>query len=95
MSCSIVEDDPEAAAYLVKAFREAGHVADHSPDGLEGYAMAREGDYDVLIIDRMLPKLGRTLADPWPAGAEGGYTRPDPFGPGPSRRPGEGTSRRR
>jgi two-component system, OmpR family, response regulator len=57
MKLLIVEDDPEAAAYLVKAFREEGHVADHSPDGLEGYAMAREGDYDILIIDRMLPKL--------------------------------------
>ncbi len=57
MKLLIVEDDREAAAYLVKAFREAGHVADHAADGLDGYAMAREGDYDVLIIDRMLPKL--------------------------------------
>jgi two-component system OmpR family response regulator len=57
MKLLIVEDDPEAAAYLVKAFREAGHVADHAADGLEGYALAREGQYDVLIVDRMLPKL--------------------------------------
>ena len=53
----IVEDDAEAAQYLVKAFRESGHVADHAADGLDGYAMAAEGQYDVLIIDRMLPKL--------------------------------------
>jgi len=53
----IVEDDAEAAAYLVKAFREAGHSADHAADGLEGYGMAAEGHYDVLIVDRMLPKL--------------------------------------
>jgi two-component system OmpR family response regulator len=57
MKLLIVEDDREAAAYLVKAFREAGHVADHAADGLDGYAMAREGQYDVLIVDRMLPKL--------------------------------------
>jgi two-component system, OmpR family, response regulator len=57
MKLLIVEDDPEAAAYLVKAFRESGHVADHAGDGLDGYALAREGEYDVLIIDRMLPKL--------------------------------------
>ena len=57
MKLLIVEDDPEAAAYLVKAFRESGHVADHAADGLDGYALAREGDYDVLVIDRMLPKL--------------------------------------
>ncbi|PNG27360.1 response regulator transcription factor [Methylocella silvestris] len=57
MRILIVEDDSEAANYMAKAFREAGHVADHVGDGLEGYARAREEDYDVLIIDRMLPKL--------------------------------------
>jgi two-component system, OmpR family, response regulator len=57
MKLLIVEDDKDSAAYLVKAFRETGHVADHAADGLDGYALAREGDYDVLIVDRMLPKL--------------------------------------
>lgn len=57
MRILIIEDDSEAAAYLVKAFREAGHVADHAADGLEGYALARDGAYDVLVVDRMLPKL--------------------------------------
>ena len=57
MRILIIEDDQEAAAYLVKAFREAGHAAEHAADGLEGYALARDGDYDVLIVDRMLPKL--------------------------------------
>ncbi|HTV32461.1 MAG TPA: response regulator transcription factor [Methylocella sp.] len=57
MRILIVEDDIEAANYMAKAFREAGHVADYVADGLEGYARAREEAYDVLIIDRMLPKL--------------------------------------
>jgi len=57
MRILIIEDDSEAAAYLVKAFREAGHLADHAADGLEGYAMSRDGAYDALIVDRMLPKL--------------------------------------
>jgi two-component system OmpR family response regulator len=57
MRILIIEDDKEASAYLIKAFREQGHLADHASDGLEGYAAAREGDYDVLIVDRMLPKL--------------------------------------
>ncbi len=57
MRILIIEDDREAAAYLVKAFREAGHVADHAADGLDGYAMAQGGDYDALVVDRMLPKL--------------------------------------
>ncbi len=57
MRILIIEDDAEAANYLVKAFREAGHVADHAADGIEGYAMAGEGKYDALVVDRMLPKL--------------------------------------
>jgi len=57
MRILIIEDDREAAAYLAKAFREAGHLADHAADGLDGYAMAESGDYDVLVVDRMLPKL--------------------------------------
>ncbi|MDF2120458.1 response regulator transcription factor [Roseiarcaceae bacterium H3SJ34-1] len=57
MRILIIEDDREAANYLTKSFREAGHLADLATDGLEGYAMAREGAYDVLIVDRMLPKL--------------------------------------
>lgn len=57
MRILIVEDDADAAQYLVKAFREAGHVADHAADGLEGYARACDGDYEVLVVDRMLPKM--------------------------------------
>jgi two-component system OmpR family response regulator len=62
MRILIVEDDAEAAGYMIEAFREAGHIADHAGDGLEGLARARDEPYDVLIIDRMLPKLdGLTL----------------------------------
>jgi two-component system OmpR family response regulator len=57
MRLLIIEDDREAADYLVKAFREVGHVADHAADGEEGLALALEGGYDALIIDRMLPKV--------------------------------------
>lgn len=56
MRILIIEDDREAASYLTKAFREAGHVADHAADGEDGLAMAMDGPYDVLIVDRMLPK---------------------------------------
>ena len=57
MRILIIEDDRDAAAYLVKAFREVGHVADHAADGVSGYDLAREGAYDVAIVDRMLPKM--------------------------------------
>jgi two-component system OmpR family response regulator len=57
MRILIIEDDRDAAAYLTKAFREVGHVADHAADGVNGYDLAREGVYDVAIVDRMLPKM--------------------------------------
>jgi two-component system, OmpR family, response regulator len=56
MRLLIIEDDRESADYLVKAFREVGHVADLASDGDEGLALADSGDYDVLVVDRMLPK---------------------------------------
>lgn len=57
MRLLVIEDDRDASAYIVKAFRELGHVADSAENGLDGYALASEGAYDVLIVDRMLPKL--------------------------------------
>src|ERR1700737_1383338 len=57
MRLLIVEDDRDAADYLVKAFREVGHVTDRAADGEEGLALALDGQYDVLVVDRMLPKL--------------------------------------
>jgi two-component system OmpR family response regulator len=62
MHILVIEDDREAAGWLVKGLREAGHVTDLATDGEEGLSMARSGDYDVLIIDRMLPRMdGLTL----------------------------------
>src|ERR1700753_266430 len=57
MRLLIIEDDRDAADHLVKALREVGHVADLASDGEEGLSLALDGGYDVLIIDRMLPKL--------------------------------------
>ena len=56
MRLLVIEDDRDAADYLVKAFREVGHVADSATDGDDGLTMAADGQYDVLIVDRMLPK---------------------------------------
>jgi two-component system, OmpR family, response regulator len=62
MRILIIEDDREAAQYLAKAFREAGHIADQANDGVTGYDLALEGAYDVAVVDRMLPKMdGLTL----------------------------------
>lgn len=56
MKILVVEDDREAASYLLKALREAGHVADHAADGATGFHLARTHPYDVLVVDRMLPE---------------------------------------
>lgn len=53
----LIEDDREAAAYVCKGLRESGHVVDHALDGREGLEMARTGQYDLLIVDRMLPEM--------------------------------------
>ena len=56
MRLLVIEDDRESADYLAKAFREVGYVADLAGDGEEGLALAESGEYDVLVVDRMLPK---------------------------------------
>ncbi len=56
MKILLIEDDSEAALYLIQALDEAGHVVHHASDGETGYAMASGMEYDVLIVDRMLPR---------------------------------------
>ena len=56
MRTLVIEDDIEAALFLQKALKESGHTVDLAHDGDDGLAIARDGGYDVLIIDRMLPK---------------------------------------
>lgn len=57
MRILVIEDDTEAAAFVSKGLREAGHVVDHAVDGETGLNMAGAGDYDAYVVDRMLPKL--------------------------------------
>jgi two-component system OmpR family response regulator len=55
MRILVIEDDRETAQYLVKALKESGHTAETAADGEEGFTLAAEGGFDVLIVDRMLP----------------------------------------
>ena len=57
MRILVIEDDREAAAWLIKGLAESGHIADHALDGESGLGLALEGGHDVLIVDRMLPRL--------------------------------------
>jgi len=57
MRVLVIEDDRETAGFIQKSLKESGHSADVAHDGETGLSMAEEGPYDVLIVDRMLPKL--------------------------------------
>jgi two-component system OmpR family response regulator len=52
-----IEDDAEAAAFLVKGLRESGYTVDLATDGRNGLFQATEEKYDLLIVDRQLPHL--------------------------------------
>lgn len=57
MRVLVIEDDHEIAAYLLKGLKEQGYTVDLSEDGRNGLFLATSEDYDVLIIDRMLPEI--------------------------------------
>ncbi|MDO9161957.1 MAG: response regulator transcription factor [Methylococcaceae bacterium] len=53
----MIEDDSETRNYVSVGLKEAGHTVDLAKDGYEGLLIAKEGNYDLLIVDRMLPHL--------------------------------------
>src|SRR5437763_1499498 len=56
MKLLVVEDERRLAQVLAEGLREAGYVTDVALDGEEGQALALAGDYDVIILDLMLPR---------------------------------------
>ena len=57
MRVLVVEDDRETADYICSSLRALGHMAEHAPDGRQGFLRALDSDFDVMVIDRMLPGL--------------------------------------
>jgi two-component system OmpR family response regulator len=57
MKLLLIEDDNETREYVSTGLKEAGHNVDLARDGYEGLLFAKEGHYDLLIVDRMLPHL--------------------------------------
>jgi two-component system OmpR family response regulator len=58
----VIEDDAETAAYLVGGLEEEGHAVSRSGNGRNGLFLAMTENFDLLIVDRMLPELdGLTL----------------------------------
>ncbi len=57
MKILIIEDEVKTAKFLQKGLGEAGYVIDVATDGLEGLHLALEVDFDLVILDVMLPAL--------------------------------------
>ena len=57
MKILIIEDEAKTARFLRKGLTEAGYVVDVAPDGLEGLHLASEVDFDLIVLDVMLPAL--------------------------------------
>jgi len=57
MRALLVEDDAELGGYLRKGLVEAGYVVEHAADGEDALFFLTEQSFDVVIMDRMLPKL--------------------------------------
>lgn len=57
MRLLLIEDDLQAAEYLVKGLRENGYQVEHSADGRDGLQKATGQRYDVIIADRQLPHV--------------------------------------
>jgi two-component system, OmpR family, response regulator len=57
MKILIVEDDLEAAEAMERGLAEAAHACTRAADGEAGLTAARAGEFDVMIVDRMMPKM--------------------------------------
>jgi two-component system OmpR family response regulator len=53
----LIEDDSQTADYIAKGLREHAHVVDKTDNGRDGLYMATGEPYDVMIVDRNLPKM--------------------------------------
>ena len=57
MRILVVEDKPKLASYLRRGLTENGYVVDVAHAGIDGRHLATEGDYDLVVLDVMLPGI--------------------------------------
>jgi len=57
MRVLVVEDDAKIASFVTRGLKQAGYAVDHALDGETGLALIESTDYDVAIVDVMLPQL--------------------------------------
>jgi two-component system OmpR family response regulator len=55
MRILVIEDDIETADYVIAGLHRSGHLAQHVSDGSEGIICAAGGNFDAIVVDRMLP----------------------------------------
>jgi len=62
MRILVIEDEQKVANFIKQGLKEEGYSVDVAYDGEEGYFLAKDNEYDVVILDLMLPKMdGITL----------------------------------
>lgn len=57
MNVLLVEDDRQVAEFIVSELQAAGHTCTHALDGEAGQREARSAAFDVMVIDRMMPRM--------------------------------------
>lgn len=57
MRILVVEDEKKIASFIKRGLKEEGYAVDNAYDGEEGHFMATTNDYDMIILDLMLPKM--------------------------------------
>src|SRR5579864_2646235 len=57
MRVLVVEDDEKIASFVIKGLKQNGYAVDHAADGEHGLDLANAINYDLLVLDLMLPKL--------------------------------------
>jgi two-component system OmpR family response regulator len=57
MKLLLIEDDATTAEYVAQGLRQEGHLVDALANGRDGLSQVLGGEYDAIIVDRMLPEL--------------------------------------
>jgi two-component system, OmpR family, response regulator len=57
MRILLIEDDLNIASFITKGLKQEGYSIVHESDGISGYDLASEGNFDLVIIDIMLPGM--------------------------------------
>ncbi|WP_394241722.1 response regulator transcription factor [Vibrio astriarenae] len=57
MKVLVIEDDKETNQYLSQSLKQQGWTVDSADNGQDGLFLGLEGQYDVIVLDRMLPNI--------------------------------------